>query len=112
MAELLNPSVSGVDMARVITLSRGYIRPIPKPADIQPAIATAAGQLRTVVTKARTTAPSTITDPIFMALTLLSLPPIRPWTAEAPAHASAPPVRVSPANVGEKEYRSTSRYGR
>ena len=101
MAELLKPSVSGVDMASVMTLRRGYISPMPPPAKIQPAIATAAGQPRTVVTRARTTAPSTIADPITMASRWVSFVPSLPWTAEAPAQAIAPNVRVSPAKVGE-----------
>ena len=102
IAELLKPSVSGVERASVITLSRGYMSPMPPPARTQPAIATAAGQPSTVVTSARAIASSTITEPIRTATGLPSRPPRRLWTPDAAAQARAPPVRVRPANVGEK----------
>ena len=37
-----------------------------------------------------------------MAVRWANRSPSLPWTAEAPAHASAPPVSVSPANVGRE----------
>ena len=72
IAELLKPSVSGVDSASVMTLSRGYIRPMPPPARIHPEIATAAGQPNAVVTSARTIADSTSSEPIRTATGLPS----------------------------------------
>src|SRR5512141_2270711 len=48
IAELLKPSFSLLDRARVITLSRAYISPMPPPANTQAVITTAAGQLSNV----------------------------------------------------------------
>ncbi|MNR47051.1 hypothetical protein D3C85_1661070 [compost metagenome] len=78
MAELLKPSFSLVDSARVITLSRGYSSPMPPPAEIQPAMATAAGQLSAAVASARTTAPRTISAPMPTARRCGSLAPSLP----------------------------------
>jgi hypothetical protein len=64
IAELLKPSLSLLDRASVMTLSRGYSRPMPPPAKIQPEMATAAGQLSAVVANATVMAPSTRTEPI------------------------------------------------
>jgi hypothetical protein len=112
MAELLKPSFSLEDNANVMTLSRGYSRPMPPPAEIHPAMTTAAGQWNAAVARARATAPRTISAPMLTARRWDSLLPSRPWTADAPAQANAPPVRVRPAKVGEKAYCSISRYGR
>ncbi len=59
MAALLKPWFSSVESANVMTESRGYMSPMPPPARIQPAMATAAGRANAAVTKVEITAIST-----------------------------------------------------
>src|SRR5690606_28640828 len=96
-AELLNPWFAVVDMARVMTLIRGYMSPIPPPPTTQPAMAINGGRVSSAVMVASRIATITRDEPVTVAVRWLMAWDIRPCSQELADQASAPTVRARPA---------------